>query len=144
MADVSSLRPDLGDRIPTVSHTVDQATIDAWSQLSGDVNPLHIDVEYARATRFGGTIAHGHLLLTWLCEALLSWRGPGWLAGGALADIRFVGPVRPGETVRVEGEVVDISEERREATCDLRLVLATEGRPCVIGKALLPWEERKR
>lgn len=126
----------VGDKIPPVRHTADQPMIDAWSRLSGDVNPLHIDPEFAAGTRFGGTIAHGHLSLTWLCEALLAWQGEEWLSGGALAGIRFVGPVKPGVPVRVEGEVTEVGVE--SAICDVRLVLDQSDEVCVVGKASIP------
>lgn len=141
MADVSADAYKVGDPVPVARHTVDQAMINAWSELSGDVNPLHIDEEFARATRFGGTIAHGHLSLTWLCEAMLGWHGPGWLAGGALTGVRFVGPVRPGDTVRVEGEVVEVDPDAGSVACDIRVVQESSGDVCVVGKASLPLGE---
>jgi 3-hydroxybutyryl-CoA dehydratase len=127
----------VGEAIPPVRHTVDQGMITAWSQLSGDVNPLHIDEEFARATKFGGTIAHGHLSLTWLCQAMLEWCGPGWLEGGSLSGVKFVGPVRPGDTVRVEGEVVEVDAGAGVAHCDIRLVDDSSGETRVVGRASL-------
>jgi 3-hydroxybutyryl-CoA dehydratase len=132
----SAATPRVGDQIPPVRHTADQPMIDAWSRLSGDVNPLHVDPEFAAATPFGGTIAHGHLSLTWLCEALLAWRGEEWLGGGALDRIRFVGPVKPGVEVRVEGEVTAVAAE--SATCEVRLVVDATDEVCVVGKATIP------
>lgn len=73
-----------------------QQTIDAWARLSGDHNPLHVDDRYARGTRFGGTIAHGHYSLALIEDLLLASLGDGWLAGGLLRDLRFRAPVRPG------------------------------------------------
>jgi len=131
---MSATLPLAGERSPAIQHRVDQAMIDAWSALSGDVNPLHIDPDYAANTRFGGTIAHGHLSLTWLCELLLAWRGPAWLSGGELTHVRFVGPVRPGDTVTVQGEVVEVSSEDGRVTCDLRVTVEEGEQPCVVGK----------
>jgi acyl dehydratase len=128
----------VGTTITPVRHTVDQDMIDAWSELSGDVNPLHIAPEFAAATKFGGTIAHGHLSLTWLCEAVLAWCGPSWLEGGALSGIRFVGPVRPGDVVRVEGEVVELDGRSGAMHCDVRLVDDSNGETRVVGKATVP------
>ena len=138
---MSAPRHQVGEPITPVRHTVDQAMIDAWSELSGDVNPLHIDPEFAAKTKFGGTIAHGHLSLTWLCEAMLAWGGPGWLAGGALTGIRFVGPVRPGDTVRVEGEVVELDEATGGLCCEVRVVDDSNGETRVVGKATVPPRE---
>lgn len=130
-----SALPSTGEGLPAIQHRVDQAMIDAWSTLSGDVNPLHIDPDYAANTRFGGTIAHGHLSLTWLCELLLAWRGAAWLSGGELTHVRFVGPVRPGDTVTIAGEVVEVSGHDRRVTCDIRATTREGEQPCVVGKA---------
>lgn len=128
----------VGDPVPARSHDVDQQTIDAWAEFSGDQNPLHVDPVHAATTRFGTTIAHGHLSLTWLCEALLRWCGPGWTQGGAVTDVRFVGPVRPGTSVRVEGTVVEISPADRQAICDMRVVDEASGDICAIGTGVVP------
>lgn len=127
----------VGDAIPPVRHTVNQEMINGWSDLSGDVNPLHIDEEFARSTRFGGTIAHGHLSLTWLCQAMFEWCGPGWLEGGSLNGVKFVGPVRPGDTVRVEGEIVEVDTDAGTADCEIRLVDDSSGETRVVGNASL-------
>lgn len=132
---MSSAPPRAGESFPPVRHDVDQAMIDAWSGLSGDVNPLHIDPDYAAKTRFGGTIAHGHLSLTWLCELLLAWRGPAWLSGGELTQVRFVGAVRPGDTATVQGEVIDVSSDDGRVTCEMHVTVRDGEQLCVVGKA---------
>jgi len=81
----------------TLRKTVDQAAIDAWGELSGDLNPLHVDPAYAAGTRYGGTILHGHLTIAWLSEWGMREFGADWLRHGALADLRFRAPLRPGE-----------------------------------------------
>jgi acyl dehydratase len=81
---------------------VSQARIDAWAEVTGDANPLHVDPGYAAATRFGGTIAHGHLLIAHILEALLATAGPDWLRGGELRDARFRAPVLAGTACEIE------------------------------------------
>ena len=81
--------------------SVTQDVIDAWAQLSGDRNPLHVSEDYARTTQFGGTIAHGHYTLALMEELLHAEHGPAWLTGGLLRDVRFTAPIRPGRTYTI-------------------------------------------
>jgi 3-hydroxybutyryl-CoA dehydratase len=82
--------------IATREFGVSQETIDAWAQLSGDFNPLHVDPEFAAGTQFGGTICHGHYTLAIMEQTMHQTLGERWLRGGVLAGIRFKSPVRPG------------------------------------------------
>jgi acyl dehydratase len=78
--------------------TVTREMIDAFAELSGDTNPVHLDEDYARGTRFGGTIAHG-LLVVSLLSALLGTELPGPGAIYLGQDLRFRAPVKPGDTI---------------------------------------------
>ena len=127
-----SVRP--GDRLPVLHKRMTQEIIDSWADISGDHNPLHTDPDFAAATRFGGTIAHGHLALAWLCELLLEWAGVSWLEGGELLNVRFVAPVRPGEHYEVAGVVTGVDDGR--ATLSLE-VIGPAGL-CVTGGATAP------
>jgi 3-hydroxybutyryl-CoA dehydratase len=129
---------NVGDKLPPLRRSVNQEQIDLWADVSGDRNPLHVDPGYASETPFGGTIAHGHLSLAWLGEMMLAWLGPVWLSGGELAGVRFVGPVRPGATVRTEGEVVEVQAHEGRARCDIRVVDDESGEPRVVGQAVVP------
>jgi 3-hydroxybutyryl-CoA dehydratase len=74
---------------------------------SGDHNPLHTDQAFASGTQFGGTVAHGMLILAYVSEALTTAFGDKWLRSGRL-KARFRGPARPGDTVSVSGSVVKV------------------------------------
>ncbi|MYB25714.1 MAG: MaoC family dehydratase [Acidimicrobiia bacterium] len=123
-----------GDRLPALTKRVTQDTIDAWAKVSGDSNPLHTDPEFAATSRFGGTIAHGHLPLAWFCELLISWAGVAWLSAGEMLDVRFVAPVRPGALYEVTGTVADVQDGR--AVIELEIA-GPEG-TCVRGGATAP------
>tara|TARA_R110002096_G_scaffold402143_4_gene599355 strand:+ start:7383 stop:7808 length:426 start_codon:yes stop_codon:yes gene_type:complete len=99
----------VGDCLPELRQAVDQAMIDAYADASGDVNPLHIDPEFAKTTFFGRTIAHGLLTLAFVSRVLSQWNWDGWAYGGEL-DVAFLGPVYPGDEVRVTGEVESIEQ----------------------------------
>jgi acyl dehydratase len=113
---------------------IDQAAIDRWACLSGDRNPLHVDAEYASGTRFGGTIAHGHMTLALLTHLFVKALGEDWLYGGALEGVRFRAPVRPGQPYRVLG----FEEPSEDGDRRWRIeVLDGEGTLCVTGGARL-------
>ncbi|GAC1436998.1 MAG: MaoC family dehydratase [Chloroflexota bacterium] len=103
---------------------LDQETIARYAAASGDHNPIHVDRDYAAGTPFGGTIAHGMLLLAYVGEMMEEQFGAAWLAGSAL-KVRFRAPARPGDRVMARGQV-----ERREvggdgqprAVCSVRVV----------------------
>lgn len=111
---------NVGDQLPEILQAVDQNMIDAYADASGDVNPLHIDPEFAKTTFFGRTIAHGLLTLAFVSRVLSKWNWQGWAYGGEL-DVAFMGPVYPGDEVRVCGEI-DLLEQRDDgvyARCKL-------------------------
>lgn len=128
-----------GDRIDPIEKRVTQEVINAWAQVSGDFNPLHVDPEYAKTTRFGGTIAHGHIALGWLTEMMVRWRGVEWLKAGELRGVRFIAPIRPGYTVRASGSVEELIEEDgvAKALCKLTIVNVADEQPCVGGSGLV-------
>ena len=89
--------------VPPLSRQVTQEGIRRYAEASGDYNPIHIDEEYARTTPFGGTIAHGMLVLAYLSEMMAAVFGLDWLAGGRL-KVRFRAPARPGDTLIARAE----------------------------------------
>jgi len=89
--------------VPPLSRQVTQEGIRRYAEASGDYNPIHIDEEYARTTPFGGTIAHGMLVLAYLSEMMAAVFGLDWLAGGRL-KVRFRAPARPGDTLTARAE----------------------------------------
>jgi len=110
----------VGDKLPELTQTVDQNMVDAYADASGDINPLHIDPEFAKTTIFGGTIAHGLLTLAFVSRVLSTWNWQGWAYGGEL-DVAFLGPVFPGSTVLVTGEIESIEQREEDvfATCQI-------------------------
>ena len=84
--------------IAAVRRTIDQPLIDAYADASGDRNPVHVDQAFAATTMFGGTIAHGMLVLALIGEMMYDAHGDSWLVGGKL-KVRFKAPTRAGETV---------------------------------------------
>lgn len=107
-----------GDELPALSRTITQEKIARYAEASGDHNPLHIDPGFAVTTQFGGTVAHGMLVLAYLSEMLTAAFGEQWVAGGRM-KARFRAPARPGDTVTAAGRVIRVENGviRCEADC---------------------------
>jgi 3-hydroxybutyryl-CoA dehydratase len=95
----------IGSQIPPVIKKMTQEIINGWAQVSTDFNPLHVDPEYAKKTKFGSTIAHGQISIAYLNELMTNWLGEGWVCGGKLIGIKFLKPIKPGDRIIAKGEV---------------------------------------
>jgi len=109
---------EVGSRAERTFH-VDDARIEAFADVSGDHNPVHLDDAYAAGTRFGGRVAHGMLTAAFFSSLLASGLpGPGTIYLGQ--TLRFTAPVRPGDDVRCEVVVTALDATRRRATLATR------------------------
>lgn len=88
--------------LKTVTLHVDADVIRAYAELSDDYNPIHIDPDFAAKTPMGGVIAHGTMSISLLYQALFSSLSAD-IADKLDLDIRFVRPVRIGETLTAGG-----------------------------------------
>lgn len=93
----------VGDSI-RFSKAITQEDIERFASASGDTNPIHLDDEWADATRFNGRIAHG-VLVAGLISAALA-RLPGSVVYLS-QDLEFRAPVRIGDTVTANAEIVE-------------------------------------
>ena len=126
----------VGDPFPALHKKITQEVINRWAEVSTDFNPLHVDPEFAQKTRFGGTIAHGHLSLSFFCEMMHRWLGKGWLSGGKLREIKFVAPIRPGNRITIGGKVTEkVVEAGRNIVRGEIFVENQDGDTCVVGSA---------
>lgn len=99
----------------SISKTITESDVYAFAGITGDFNPLHVDEEAARRSRFGQRIAHG-ILTAGLISAVLGMKIPG--PGGIYLSqsLRFLKPVRFGDTVTATVEVVSYRAEKRILT----------------------------
>lgn len=95
--------------------TVCEADILQFAELSGDYNPVHLDEAYAKATRFGGRIAHG-LFCSAMISALLGMELPGLGTIILSENMRFRYPVYINDTVIAQVQVAAIDPEKNRAT----------------------------
>lgn len=102
---VSELDQQIGSELPPSEWiTVDQSMIDQFADVTGDHNFIHVDLEKAAATPFGGTIAHGFLTLSLLPQLIdgtaLEVKGTTVAINYGFERLRFVAPVKSGKRVR--------------------------------------------
>jgi 3-hydroxybutyryl-CoA dehydratase len=120
-----------------LEYAVSQEQIEGWAELTGDHNPLHVSPEFASNTRFGSTIAHGHLSLAFMERLMVQLAGESWLRGGALEGVKFRVPVRPGEPHRiVVAPLADDADDPDAMSIEVRTI--AEDTVCVVGRARLP------
>ena len=93
------------------SKTITEADVVLYAGLSGDFNPIHIDKEYAKNTRFKERIAHG-LLTSSLLSQLLGMCLPGKGSIYMEQTLRFTAPVYIGDTITATATVQEFIEEK--------------------------------
>jgi 3-hydroxybutyryl-CoA dehydratase len=99
----------VGERFVTRGRTIGEADITSFATLSGDTHPQHTDAEWAAGSRFGERIAHGLLVLSY-AAGLMPFDPERIVALRRVGDAVFKQPVRIGDTIHVEGEVVEKSD----------------------------------
>ena len=119
----------------TLSKTITEQDVVDFARVSGDRNPLHLDEEYARATRFGGRIAHG-LLVAGLISAVLGTKLPGPGAVYRSQHLEFKRPVHVGDQVTARVRIAAWNPEKGHMTLATEVIDA-EGRPVIEGEARL-------
>lgn len=96
--------------------------IELFAEVSTDRNPVHLDEAYAQDTIFAGRIAHG-MLTAGLISAVIGEQLPGHGTIYMSQSLKFLAPVRPGDTVRAEVTVREIDYARRRVTLDCRCLV---------------------
>jgi 3-hydroxybutyryl-CoA dehydratase len=95
----------------SLSKTIGDDDIRAFANATGDHNPLHLDEEFAKQTRFGKRIAHGMLSAS-LISAVIANDLPGQGSIYLGQTFQFVAPVFPGDTVTARVTVTSIREDK--------------------------------
>ena len=105
-------------QFPALSELVTQEMIDAYAELSGDYNPLHVDPLMAAASEFGSTIAHGPISLQVVFQSIAAGLGVDAMPPGSRIAVTFRAPVRVGD--RVTMSIEELTEH--EHGVDLNVV----------------------
>jgi acyl dehydratase len=95
--------------------TITDADVRAFAEISGDVNPIHLDDAYAATTRFGRRIAHG-ILTGSIVSAILGNDLPGLGTIYLSQSYTFKAPVFIGDTITATIELTNYREDKRIAT----------------------------
>ncbi|MGV6846791.1 MAG: MaoC family dehydratase [Marinibacterium sp.] len=119
---------------------VSERDIELFAEVSTDHNPVHMDEDYAQETRFEGRIAHG-MLTAALISAVIGEQLPGHGSVYMGQSLKFLAPVRPGDTVRAQVTVKDINMAKRRVT--LACACTVDGKKVLIGEALVMAPSRK-
>ena len=103
----------VGDEVPSLTKTVTQESINLFEGSSGRTGPSQFTDESTARERLGtrGTVASGRMTLSFTMELLRHYFGRDVYNRTGMADVRFLRPVRPGDTVTLTGKVSDISRE---------------------------------
>ena len=106
----------IGDQFST-SRAVTDEVIRKFADVSGDFNPIHLDEEFAKTTRFGKRIAHGMLSGAFISAVLgneFRERKIVYLS----QTMKFVAPVFIGDTVKATGTITNIREDKNIVTLE--------------------------
>ena len=118
----------------SVAKTVSEADVVLFSGISTDVNPVHLDEEFAKTTQFGGRIAQGMLSAAFISAVLANkLPGPGCIYLGQ--TLKFKAPVRIGDTVRATVTVRTVIPGKRR--CVLDAVCTVDGKTVIEGESTM-------
>lgn len=101
---------NIGDRA-SISQLITERDVIRFAELTGDINPIHMDKFYAEQTIFGERIAHGMLIAS-LISAVLGMKLPGPGNIYISQSLKFRAPVKFGDVIEAEVEVIEKIPER--------------------------------
>ncbi len=125
----------VGDRAE-FEKTVTAEDVARFADVTGDSNPLHRDQDYAAKTRFGQCIAHGMLSASFISAAVGTKLAPNCCVIYLSQTLRFLRPVKIGETVRAVAEVKGTDPQKRIVTLQTDC-FNQDGEPVVKGEAVV-------
>lgn len=135
-SDVTPQTATIGDRLPTVTFgPITRSTLALYAGASGDHNPIHIDIDFAKKAGLPDVFAHGMLSMAQLGRVATDWAGIDRLAG---LSSRFTALTPVGATVTCEGRVAERFD--KDGTPHLRVALTAtidDGTQTLRGEALI-------
>ena len=117
------------------SKTVSESDVYLYAGITGDLNPAHVNEAYAKKTFFKTRIAHG-MLTAGFISAVLGTKLPGPGTIYLKQELKFLAPVRIGDTVTARCEVMEIDKAKKRAVIKTSC-FNQDGVQLVDGKALV-------
>ncbi len=122
-------------------HEVTQKDVDAFADVTGDHQWIHVDPERARETPFGGTIAHGYFTLSLIprfTEQILTFEGFAFALNYGLDRVRFPSHMPVGGKVRASFKMAEVSDIPGGAQIKIEVTLEREGgdKPVCVAETL--------
>lgn len=111
---------------------ITRENVNAYAKLTGDFNPLHCDEEYAKNTKFGGTIAHGMFTASFF-STLLGMVCPGKRNIYLTQSLKFKKPVFPNSEITIRGVIKDKVESVKIIVIDTQII--SQGSIAISGEA---------
>ena len=122
-------------------HEVTQKDIDTFADVTGDHQWIHIDAERAKATPFGGTIAHGYYTLSLapvLSDQIFELQGFAFALNYGLNKVRFPAPLPVGTKVRMRAKLKELTDIPGGAQMNVEVTFEREGgdKPVCVAETL--------
>jgi acyl dehydratase len=139
---LGELRSLAGETLGTSEwHDVSQDAVDAFADVTGDHQFIHVDPERAKQTPFGGTIAHGYYTLSLapaLSDEAFKLEGLAMAVNYGLNKVRFPAPLPVGSRVRLHARLAAVDEIPGGAQMTLELTFEREGgdKPVCVAESL--------
>ncbi len=140
----------LGDQVPPLSKTMTQEAINLFEKSGGKTGPSQFTDEATARGVLGtrGTVASGRMSVSFATELLRRYFGPEVYNRQGMVELRFLRPVRPGDTVTFTGTVTDISKVTNGGRVSVEVtatnqkgdVTAVGSGACIVPSACVPAE----
>ena len=126
----------IGDPLPALELApVDRTRLALFGGASGDHNPIHIDIDFARRAGMPDVFAHGMLGMAWLGRLLTNWAPQSQLRR---FDVRFQGITQLGNAIRCSGRVAEKLEQDGESCVRIEIQSANQfGQTKIVGDAIV-------
>ena len=141
--ELKDLIANVGENIGTSDwFVIDQARINAFADTTEDHQFIHVDPEAAKATPFGGTIAHGFLTLSMIAAMMSKLDKPKvqMTVNYGFGKVRFLSPVKSGKRVRGHFRLLEITEKRPgqwQQTLEVTVEIEGEDKPALLAEWIL-------
>jgi len=136
MLDYETLKP--GDTLPPLQlPAITRHALALYCGASGDHNPIHVDIDFAKSAGMPDVFAHGMLSAAWLGRLLTNWVPQSAIRS---LDVRFAAITHVGETITCSGKVTEKFEHEGQRLVRLQLSTANQdGIVKLTGEALIAW-----